>query len=176
MSPKQLSETPAEIVRQLVVDNWGNPDVPNGGFNANQTDPTADDFLPITTNWAGFGDTFPIISFTNTDPTVPGGGETGVSGIQGNGSGPNQRRLETLTVTVMAERGEDYPNGEDAHALVRTLYEHVFQIVWNNQHAENHPEVSRFNVQPGTHTSEGDDSTTVEQYSGEVTVDWLKTP
>lgn len=173
--PTTLSENPEEIVRQLLVDEWGVSSVPTGGYDASQTDPTATDFLPITTNWAGFGDTYPIISVTNNDPTVPGGGQTGITGIQGNGSGPNQHRLETMVITVMAERGTDY-QGEDAHTIVNTLYDHVHQIVWGNIHAPNHSDVHGFYVTPGTHTTGSDDSTTTEQYSGSVTLDWLKTP
>lgn len=176
--PKTLSEPPAETVQQLITDNWGTPTVSTGGYNANQTDSTAVDFLPVTTNWAGWGDVYPIISLTNTDPTVPGGGDTNVTGIQGNGSGSNQRRLETMVMTVQAERLDDGDyQGEDAHSIVKTLYDHAFQIVWNNQHAPNHSEIDGFYVTPGTHTTpDSSDSTTTEQYSGNVTVDWLKTP
>ncbi len=177
MSPKTLSETPEEIVRQLITDEWGTPDVPTGGYDATQTDPDATDFLPVTTNWAGFGNTYPVISLTNNDPTVPGGGDTNVTGVQGDGSGPNQRRFETMTMTVMAsERDDGDYQGEDAHSIVKILYDHAFQVVWNNQHAPNHSEINGFYPTPGTHTTPSDDSTTAEQYSGAVTVDWLKTP
>jgi len=177
MSPKTLSESPEETVRQLLTDQWGTPSVDDGGYDPTQTDTTASDFLVITTDWSGWGDTWPIISLTNTDPTVPGGGDTQVTGIQGNGSGPNQRRLETMTMTVMASQTDtgDY-QGESAEDIVRILYEHAFQIIWNNQHASDFPEINRFSVTPGAHTTNGPDSSQTEQYSGNVTVDWLKTP
>jgi len=93
--PKTLSKNPDQTVVDLLVNNWGNPSVDDGGYVANPSDPTASDALVITTNWAGFGDTFPVISLTNTDPTVPGGGDTQVTGIQGDGSG--RRRTTGIT-------------------------------------------------------------------------------
>jgi len=175
--PKTLSKNPDQTVVDLLVNNWGDPSVDDGGYVANPSDPTASDALVITTNWAGFGDTFPVISLTNTDPTVPGGGDTQVTGVQGDGSGANQRRLENITMTVMAEEKDDGDyQGEDADDLVRILYEHAFQIVWNNRNAPNHAEITGFYPSPGTNTTTGEDSTLTQQYSGSVTVDWTKTP
>jgi hypothetical protein len=82
-------------------------------------------------------------------------------------------------MTVMAEEldddDEDY-QGYDAGDLVRILYEHAFQVIWDNRNAPNHPEITGFYPSPGTNTTPGDDSTLTQQYSGSVSVDWTKTP
>lgn len=171
--PQTLSENPEELVRQLLTDEW----IPSNteGYDPTTTDTTASDFLPISTDW-NTGDIYPIITVTNNDPTVPGGGETNVTGKQGDGSGNNQRRLETMQLTVQASGDTDYLNDVTAHQICETLYNEAFRVLWDNQSAPNDDDIWNYFVTPATHTVEKSDTSSFHQYVGSVTIHWQREP
>ena len=187
--PQTLPQNPEQIVRDLLTDEWS--PTTTAGFDPTTTDPTSDSFLPITTDW-NTGDTYPIISITNNDPTVPGGGETNITGIQGDGSGPNQRRLETMQVTVQASGDTSYPtsgwgelswnalgwgsNSLDAHNVCDLLYSEVERIIMANYNAPDDPAVWNYFITPPTHTINKSDTNSFHQYAGSVTLHWQREP
>lgn len=128
--PQKLSEAPEESIRQFLVDNLRPTEME--GYNPLQTDPTASDFLPITNNWSDLGDTYPIIVIQGEGPTIIGGGETGFTGIQGDGSGANQYTLENMTVSVQAVEGQSYRNGVKPRELTYTIFSEVHHQIQTN--------------------------------------------
>jgi len=132
--PSQLSERPEELVRQYLTDNI----VPGNieGYDPNQTDETASDFMPVTSSWNKWGDTYPIIFVGEEDsPTVPNSGNTGFNGIQGDGSGPNSYSIKNITVSCQAvELGNSsaYRNSVEADDLAYTLYQECHRLFQNN--------------------------------------------
>ncbi len=129
--PSKLSERPEELVRQYLSDHLTPSEMQ--GYNPQQTDPTASDFLPVTSNWSDWGDTYPKIVVTEREgPQIPNAGSTNTNSIQGDGSGSNQLATHNITVSCQALEGEDYQNGVDAEALVHDLYQEVKATGQNN--------------------------------------------
>jgi len=117
----KLSERAEEKLRQFLVDNIRPAEVQ--GYDPQQTDPTASDFLPVSNDWSDYGDTYPIVVVQETEaPTVPGGGATNVTSVQGDGSGPNQLTVFNITLSAQAVQGESYRNGVSAADLVQDLF------------------------------------------------------
>lgn len=117
----KLSERAEELLRQFLVDSLRSSEMQ--GYDPQQTDPTASDFLPVTNNWDDWGETYPIIVVQETDgPTVPGGGQTNVTGLQGDGSGVNQYTIFNITLSAQAVQGETYRNGVDAPDIAHDLF------------------------------------------------------
>jgi hypothetical protein len=175
--PQFLDQNPEFILCDVLEDNWGTVNPSPEGYTAvfNSDSALGSNEFPLTTSWNA-GDSYPIVSVTNNDPTVPGGGETNVTSIQGDGSGNNQRRLENVLVTVQAAEDSDYNNGVEAHQLVETLYNHAFQIAWEADEAT-YPGVWGFHPEPGTHSPvESSNTNPTHQYQGTFTIGWNKTP
>jgi len=172
-----LDDNPEYIICNLLDDNWGTVAPTDAGYTGvfNANDPLGANDFPISTSWNA-GDSYPILTITNNDPTVPGGGNTNVTGLQGDGSGQNQRRLETMLMTVQAAEGDDYNNNLEAHELVEVLYNHAFQILFEVTSAD-YNGIWDVYVTPGTHSPVETDSTApTHQYQGNVTIDWNKEP
>jgi len=132
--PQKLSDRPEQLVRDFIADTLRPSEIE--GYDPQQTDPTANDFLPVTTDWSTRGDYYPIISIIETDgPTVPNSGNTGYNGLQGNGSGPNQYTIYNVTLSCQAveiDGSGGYLNGVDAATIVFELYQECHHQVQNN--------------------------------------------
>lgn len=132
--PQKLSERPEEKIRQFLTDNI----IPSNveGYDPEQTDETDSTFMPVTSSWNKWGDTYPIIVVQETDgPTVPNSGTTNYNGIQADGSGPNQYTVYNITVSCQAVELEDssaYRNGIAADDLTDTLYQECHSKIQNN--------------------------------------------
>lgn len=175
--PQFLDQNPEFIICEVLESNWGTVDPSNAGYTAvfNSDSSLGGNEFPLTTSWNA-GDSYPIVSITNNDPTVPGGGDTNVTGVQGNGSGQNQRRLENMLLTVQAAEDTDYNNNLEAHELIEVLYNHAFQILYEAD-SSTYDGVLDFYVEPGTHSPVESSSTNpTHQYQGTVSLDWQKTP
>jgi hypothetical protein len=117
----KLSERAEELLRQFLSDRIRPAEMQ--GYDPQQTDTTADDFLPVTNDWSDFGDTYPILVVQETDgPSVPGGGNTNVTGLQGDGSGVNQYTIFNLTISAQAVQGDDYLNDTEADDLAHDIF------------------------------------------------------
>lgn len=171
--PTQLSENPEEKVRQLLTDEWDNTNT--AGYDPTITDPTNSNFLPISTNWNS-GDIYPIITVTNNDPTVPGGGETGFQSVQGDGSGPNQQRFENMLVTIQAAEDTEYNSSLTAHEVCQTLSAEIDRIIIDNVNAPTDSDVCNYFPAPFTHTIAGDSTPRTHQYQATITLNWIRTP
>lgn len=132
--PQKLSDRPEELLREFVTENIRSSEIE--GYDPQQTDPTASDFLPIFNEWNHRGDHYPCIVITETDgPTVPNSGNTGYNGLQGDGSGPNQYNIKNITVSCQAaelDTESAYLNGVEATELAFTLYQEVHHQIQNN--------------------------------------------
>lgn len=132
--PQKLSERPEELLRQFLTDNLTPSEMQ--GYDPQQTDETATDFMPVTSSWNKWGDVYPIIAVTEQDgPTIPNSGTTNFNGLQGDGSGPNQYTVYNITVSCQAvelENSGSYRNSTSADDLVDDLYQEVHATIQNN--------------------------------------------
>lgn len=128
--PSKLSERPEELVRNFLASNLRPGEMQ--GYDPQQTDTTATDFLPVTSDWSFRGDYYPIISVRETDgPTLPNSGNTNYNGLQGNGSGPNQYTIYPLNISVQAVQEGAYLNGTSAQDLVHDIYQECHHQIQN---------------------------------------------
>lgn len=132
--PDKLSERPETLLRDFLSANLRSSEMQ--GYDPQQTDPTANDFLPVITDWSERGDYYPIISITENDgPTVPNSGNTNFNGIQGNGSGQNQYTVFNITLSCQAvelEGSSAYLNGVSPEQLVFDMYQECNQQIQAN--------------------------------------------
>jgi len=128
---QKLSERPEKLVRDFLADNLRKSEL--NDYDPQQTDTQAVDYLPITNDYSRWGETFPMIWVGEQEsPNTPGGGESGYSSVQGDGSGPNQYTQHNITVSVQTKQGGGYLNGVDYDDLAYTLYQEVHAQVQNN--------------------------------------------
>jgi len=127
---QQLQTNASRIIRRLIYENWEPSRVE--GYDVTQSDPSQDDFLPLTTDFYAFGDTYPSVNITNFAGLTQGGGETGYTGLQGDGSGLNKQQENNGLLTIQAEDEETYLNGTDAEDILLILANHIEQIIQDN--------------------------------------------
>jgi hypothetical protein len=127
---QQLQTNASRIVRRLIYENW-EPSLVEG-YDATESDPSQDDFIPITTDWFAFGDTYPSVTLTNFSADTIGGGVTGWTGMNGATGGLNKEQAERGLLTIQAEDEETYLNGTDAHDILLVLSNHIEQILQEN--------------------------------------------
>lgn len=122
--PDTLADTRATIVRNLLYDNWSNPE----GYDPSLST-TDSNFMPITTDWYDRGDIYPNVTLTNFSGTSIGGGNTGWTGTSS--SGLNQYRGVTGLCTVRAEKkpNSTYNNSKDAQETIKSLTDEIESIV-----------------------------------------------
>jgi len=136
--PQQLSQRPEESIRQFLVDNIRSAQIQ--GYDPQQTNPSATDYLPITSDYSRWGETFPMVWVgEQSEATTPGGGESGYNSMQGDGSGPNFYEIHSITVSVQTtetENGSGYLNQTDYDTLAFQIYQEIKQQVQNNANAE----------------------------------------
>lgn len=175
--PAKLTEAPEEEVRQFLVDNIRSTEIE--GYDPNQTDTTATDFLPVTSDWSYRGDYYPIISVRETDgPTLPNSGNTNYNSI--GKDGPNQFSIYPITVSCQAVQEGAYLNGVSAEDLVSTLYEECKDRIQNSA-GQQLGGVQLLGMTPPTTTRsteepDSGDTITWVQKQGTVNVSVLDTP
>lgn len=169
--PSSLSERRDLKVRNLIYDNW-NPSNTNGYDPSLDTDKNL--FVPVTTNWYAYGEHNPAITITNFNGNIIGGGESGWTGMQGDGSGVNQDRDETGRLTIHIEHDQMY-NGLGAREQAKLFRDEISGIVQRN--ASGDGEVFNFSITPFESSPQNElDGVTVFQFQAEVGFDWQKTP
>lgn len=137
--PQALDGRAEEKVRQFLSDSIRSTEIQ--GYDPQQTDPKASDFLPITNDWSDYGDAYPIIVVQETDgPTVPNSGNTNANGMKPTGEGLNQTAVYNVTVSCQAVQMEGqgtYRNGTEYDDLVEDLYAECFYQFQNTRQAVN---------------------------------------
>lgn len=122
--PQELSERPEELIRQWLVDNLESSQM--HGYDPQQTNPSATDFIPVTSDWSNRGNFYPLIYIGENDgPTIPNSGNTNSNGLQGDGSGVNQTATHTITLSVQVMEGGAYLDGTEFDNLAQDIYSHI---------------------------------------------------
>jgi len=170
--PQKLSERPEELIRQFLVDNVRPGEIE--GYDPRQTDTQATDYIPFTTDYSRWGETYPMVWFGEEgDPNTPGGGQTGYTGIQGDGSGPNQDNVYSITVSVQtleSDNGAGYLNSTDYDTLAFEIYNELHDRIQTNVTTAI-SELEYVSMTPPTtvrEAGEDSDTTTFYQQSGTV--------
>lgn len=137
--PTRLPKRPEQyFIEDVLLPEWQ----PSGavGFDVQQSDPTAEDFLPVATSLDGVGEVYPSLTVQRTTETA--GGETGYDFLTTNG--PGQNRTGQLLVTARAEEADadgGYTGDSstyaavDAAALVDTLIDEVEDVTLRRANA-----------------------------------------
>lgn len=175
--PAKLSERPEELLRQYLVDNLTPSSMQ--GYDPQQTDTTATDFLPISNSWSKWGDYYPFIFVGEQNgPQIPGGGSTNVNGI--GPDGPNQYAVHNITISVQVAEGGAYRNSTEYDALAHDIYSEIHSTIQNNTTSAISEALIVGVPTPPTPTRNPgeDDSDTLDWYQlqGTVPVEVLNTP
>jgi len=178
--PQKLSERPEELVRQFLVDNIRPGEVES--YDPKQTDPSKNDYLPVTNDYSRWGETYPLVWLGEEDtPNTPGGGNTGYTGIQGNGSGVNQDNIYNITVSVQtleSDNGAGYLNQTEYDTLAFEIYNEIHDRIQNNVTTAI-SELEWVSMTPPTtvrDSGEEGDTTTFYQQQGTVGAMFKNTP
>jgi len=153
------------------------------GYDPQQTDQTATDFLPITNSWSKWGDYYPVIYVAeDSGPQIPGGGEMNANGIQGDGSGVNQYSVHNITISVQVAEGGAYRNSTEYADLAQDIYSEIKQTIQNNRFNLSDPlqlgipTPATPTRSPGGEDSNGSDTLNWYQLTGTVPFSVLDTP
>jgi len=180
--PQRIQTRPEQLLRDFLADTLDPAAI--HGYDPQQTDQTATDFLPIVTDWSDRGDYFPVIVVSEEDgPTLPNSWASNYQSIQGNGSGPNQYVIYNITVscqTVELEHDSAYLGGTDADTLSFDLYQEVHDKIQNNSNTAI-PDSAFVSLTPATQTrtsNETDAGSTLEfiQRQGTAQIGFLNQP
>lgn len=146
-------------VRDLLREEWDNSNVPSA---LEQSD--------IHTGWFNDGKGFPQVSVSSNEETPVGGGETGYTGIRGNGGGPIQQRQGTVLVTVWAGSREDYEFAGLEQKQANEMANEVERIMFNPsvEHLHSATVTSR------TRLVDDDETPSVHFVQMEITYNWVK--
>lgn len=137
--PTRLPQRPEQyFIDDVLLPEWQ----PSGavGFDVQQSDPSADDFVPVGTSLDDVGEVSPSLTVQRTNETA--GGQTGYDFVTADG--PGQQRDGQLLVTAYVEDDEDGYTGDagtystvDASELVDTLINEVEDVVLRRANAPN---------------------------------------
>lgn len=177
--PGGLSDTADELVRDYLTNNLQPANI--GGYDPDQS-PTEgnypSNFLPITTDWSNEANHYPIIVCQPESSTVLGGGDTGYTSVQGDGSGVNQDTQENVLVSVQTLEGSSYLSDRDAKETGRLIKNGVHALIQSN--AASPPEGYVFSVEPfGLTPDPGEEASNTDtwyQYQSTVTITYTNTP
>jgi hypothetical protein len=168
-----LDQPPEYYVGDLLEEYWGSVPPPVGGLSVQWQ--TSGDIL-IAPLWPS-GDQYPIITLTNRDPTIPGGGTTNYTSKQGDGSGNNQERLENFLLTVHTDSAETYgSNNLSAERYAWRLLEHIHSIVEEHGDTTDSDIWSVYMDAPEGSIPNQGSTDVIHQEQATVTVHWNKTP
>lgn len=174
--PTSLTKHPALIARDFLVDDTHWDPSNTAGYDAAISDPSDGNFIPVSRGWWGEGETYPFISLTNFGEDVLGGGETGYSAFNGDGSGLVQFRNGTGTITVAAEhrRGSGPYNGESAADIVDLLRREIERIAADEVPYGGSSDLTSFAASLTGESTDTEGSVPVELQSIAVTYNWTR--
>jgi len=177
--PQKLSEPIEDQIREYVVNNIQPSEIQ--GYDPTQNDTTASDFILVTSDNDNYGDYYPLIFVSNNqDATVPGGGETNITSVQGDGSGNNQNAQYGVTIQCQAVENGPYLNNTAYDQLAFELYQEVkYQIAQADASDFNDFQyVGQLPPSPNERSSDEQDSSTETwiQYAGTFPVGVIFNP
>lgn len=162
-----LSEKPESTIRGLLETNWN----PN---NTSGWDPTLaesdDKWLIIHTGWYDAHPSDPQVTCTRGSESTIGGGTSGYSFMQGDGSGPGQRRSGVVRVGCWDGRDS---NDASTHPddLVFELQQEVVRII--TDHAQGVAETPIHTLSPDETTVPDDTDVTPTVYREEIAASYV---
>jgi hypothetical protein len=179
MPTQKLTERVEDQIRKYLVDNLRPAEIE--GYDPDQGDTTAQDFILITSDNDDYGDYYPLIYVgNNSGSSVIGGGDTNITSIQGDGSGNNQNAQYTVTIQCQAVQNGPYLNDTKYDELAFTLYQEVkYQINQaDKSDFDGFSYVGNATPSPVERSSDEQDSSTETwcQYSGTVPVGVIFSP
>lgn len=123
--PQKLSEPLEDQIRKYIINNVTPSEIQ--GYDPTQSDTTASDFILVTSDNDNYGDYYPMIyvSEIDADKTIPGGGETNINGVQGDGSGGNQDTRQGVLISVQTVENGPYLNDTAYDQLAFEIYSEV---------------------------------------------------
>jgi hypothetical protein len=177
--PAQLSEPVEDQVRKYIIQNISSSEI--GGYDPTQGDTTQSDYILVTSDNDDYGDYYPLIYVSQSDngPIIPNSGNTNVNGIQGDGSGTNQRAIQDVTISVQAVENGPYLNSADYDDLVAEIYSGLHDLLDGNITLESGVRMHRLTPPTQTRSSDETDSGSTDtwiQHTGTVPVDIQYTP
>ena len=159
--PQTISD-PKLKIRDLLRAGWDNTDVPVG---LDESD--------IHTGWYDDGKSFPQVAVSNRNENVSGGGQSGFSGIAGDGSGGVQNRTGTVLVTSFAGSREDYDSNGLAQFQAEEMGNAISRIIGANQSPGEYLTLS---VGPREDLIDTDSNPTEYAVQFQIRYSWMKEP
>lgn len=124
MPTQKLTERVEDQIRKYLCDALRPSEIQ--GYDPDQGDTTAQDYILITSDNDDYGDYYPLIYVgNNSGSSVIGGGDTNITSIQGDGSGNNQNAQYTVTIQCQAVQNGPYLNDTPYDELAFQLYQEV---------------------------------------------------
>lgn len=112
---------PKLTVQDLLRANWDNTDMVVA-LNDDE----------IHTGWFDANRSFPQVTVTSTEEGVVNGGESGVTGLKGDGTGVTQHRNGTVLVNCWAGSSDDYDARGEEQVQAQAMADEAERIVFNN--------------------------------------------
>ena len=108
-------------IRDLLRTNWD-----NSQMLMNLSDDE------IHTGWFDANRDFPQVTVTDTEEGVVNGGESGVTGLKGDGTGVTQHRNGTVTINCWAGSHDAYSARGEEQVQAKAMADEVERIVFHN--------------------------------------------
>lgn len=127
----------------------------------------------IHTGWFDDGKGFPQVSVSNRDENVAGGGQTGFTGIAGDGAGGVQNRTGTVLVTAFAGSREDYDTNQGQRLQAEQMGDEISRVIGHNQSPGDY-----LSLAVGSRTDLIDDDASPTEYAVQFQIryTWTKEP
>lgn len=148
-------------VRDLLRTNWDNTGLP-----------ASLDSDDIHTGWYDDGKGYPQVTVTTNEEGVVNGGESGVTGLKGDGSGFIQHRNGTVLVDCWAGSRADYEAAGEEQLQVEEMARQAETILHSN--IDSVAELNSLAVTSRTNLVDDDENPVEHRVQLEVTYNWTK--
>lgn len=149
------------LVRDLLRQEWD---------NTNMVTNLANDDIHV--GWWDADKAFPQVTVTSDEESPLDGGETGVTGIKGDGSGYVQIRNGTVLVDCWAGSQADYDNVGEEQVQLQAMMDEVEQIVYQN--LQSLQGIDSVAITARTKLVDDDEDPTEHRCQFELTYNWTK--
>lgn len=148
-------------VRNLLRTNWN---------NAEMVESLDDD--DIHTGWWDEGKDNPQVTVSHPEESPLQGGDSGVTGLKGDGTGYVQHINGTITVNCWGGSREDYANRGEAEVQTQAMADEVERIIYQNIHALQ--EVSSITVSQRLKITEDEEVPTEHRVQFQLKYNWTR--